>query len=412
VRADDACMIRGDPDFAVRLLGCLSSGIVGIDAAGKVLLVNEGARRILGIPEGDLGNVIGRDCQTALAGQPAVARLLLETLDARDGLSRAELVLETADGEPGRTIGFTLSPVRDASGAVCGASVLFRDLTPVERSDEQERLRDRLAALGEMAAGMAHEIRNPLAGMELLTGLLQRRLADRPEEQELLSDLAGQLRELAETVTESLEFVRPVALEKKSIDPVALLDDALARGLARASAPIAVERRYAEALPRVAVDADLIGVAITNLIVNACEAMAACDGRRPARLVLGLCAFTTEHPERSVRVGSVRVEKGRFGSGVREPIAQVREVVIAVSDSGPGIPPELREKVFYPFFTTKQSGSGVGLANVQKIVLGHGGRVAIECPAAGGATFRIHLPVAETEAETEAGGAGREAGAA
>jgi nitrogen-specific signal transduction histidine kinase len=388
-------MTRDESGFAARVLGCLSSGIVGIDAAGKMVLLNEGARRILGFPEGSTERVIGRDCRSALNAYPTMARLLLETLEGREALSRAELVLEAPGWRAGSTIGFTLSPVRDESGDVCGATMLFRDLTPFERSDEQERLRDRLAALGEMAAGLAHEIRNPLAGMELVTGLLQRRLADCPEEQELLSELSGQLGELAETVTESLEFVRPIALTRALVDPVGLLEASLTRALARAPRPSAIERCYDERLPLIAADADLIGAALTNLIVNACEAMAACDGRQPSRLVLELNERVAQRPTRSVRV-----EDGRADS--REPDAPSRELVISISDNGPGIPTELREKVFYPFFTTKESGSGIGLANVQKVVLAHGGSVALEVPGASGCTFGIHLPVLEVGEELEA----------
>jgi nitrogen-specific signal transduction histidine kinase len=375
-------MLGGDRGFAARVLASLNSGIVGVDAAGNLALVNEGARRILGCPEGDPREVLGRDCRVALASQPRVAQLLLEALDGRDALSRAELVLEGPGDGAHSTIGFTLSPVRDPVGRVCGAAMLFRDLTPFERSDEQERLRDRLAALGEMAAGLAHEIRNPLASMEVLAGLLGRRLADQSEERALLADFTEQLRRLAETVTQSLEFVRPFALERERLDPTALMEGALARALARAPHPGAIERRYAPDLPPVAADPQLIGAALTNLILNACEAM----GEASGQLALELQARMAPRPTRAVRVGADRAH-----ASAAAPLA--REIVLSVSDTGPGIAPELREKVFYPFFTTKQDGSGVGLAQVQKIVLGHGGSLALECGAEGGCTFRVHLPV-------------------
>ena len=375
-------MLGGDHGFAARVLASLSSGIVGVDAAGNLALVNEGAQRILGCPAGDLVDALGCDCRTVLEAQPRVARLLLEALDGRAVLSRAELVLEGSGGSARSTIGFTLSSVRDPLGRVCGAAMLFRDLTPFERSDEQERLRDRLAALGEMAAGLAHEIRNPLAGMEVLAGLLGRRLADRPEERALVADFTQQLRRLAETVTRSLEFVRPVALEREPLDPTTLVEAALERALARAPRPGVIERRYAPDLPSIAADPQLIGAAITNLILNACEAM----GDSGGRLVLGLHERMAPRPTRAVRVDADRADAAASA-------ALVREIVLSVSDTGPGIAPELREKVFYPFFTTKQEGSGVGLAQVQKIVVGHGGSVVLECPAEGGCTFRAHLPV-------------------
>jgi signal transduction histidine kinase len=217
-------------------------------------------------------------------------------------------------------------------------------------------------------------------------------LADRPEEHELLSELSGQLRELAETVSENLEFVRPIAPTRASLDPVALVEASLTRALARAPRPSEIERRYAEVLPTIAADAELIGASITNLIVNACEAMAAADGRQPSQLVLELSARAAQRPTRTVRV-----EDGC--ADAPEPDATARELVISISDNGPGIPLELREKIFYPFFTTKQGGSGIGLANVQKVVLAHGGSVTLEVPEAGGCTFRVQIPVIDPEAE-------------
>jgi signal transduction histidine kinase len=379
-------MIDGDFGFAAQLLGGLGSGILGIDADGKLALVNAGAQRILHLPEGGLGASIGTDCRSALAAQPALARLLLAALDGRDALSRAELVLE-GDGEAeDRTIGFTLVPLRERDGCICGSAMLFRDLTPFERCEEQERLRDRLAALGEMAAGLAHEIRNPLAGMELLAGMLRRRVAERPEERALVDDLMEQLHELAQTVSDSLEFVRPVALVRKPEDPRALVERALEESLRRAPAPDRIERCFAGPLRPIPLDAELMRVAIGNLIVNACEAMAGADDGRPTQLVLGLCERDAPHAARAVRVGSASA-----ALAVASP--PTRELVISVADTGPGVAPSLREKIFYPFFTTKQRGSGVGLATVQKIALAHGGSVALEHPAHGGCTLRMHLPL-------------------
>jgi len=221
-----------------------------------------------------------------------------------------------------------------------------------------------------MAAGLAHEIRNPLAGMEVLAGLLGRRLADRPEERALVADFTEQLRRLAETVTQSLEFVRPVALEREPLDPTTLVEAALERALARAPRPGAIERRYDPDLTPIAADPQLIGIAITNLILNACEAMGGSGGR----LALGLHERMAPRPTRAVRVDADCAD-------ATASAALAREIVLSVSDTGPGIAPELRERVFYPFFTTKQEGSGVGLAQVQKIVVGHGGSVVLECPA-------------------------------
>jgi nitrogen-specific signal transduction histidine kinase len=382
----------GLPDrerFAAWILGSMTSGIVGIDTEAAVVSFNAGAQRILGCPQGDLAAVLGRDCREVLAEQPVVARLLIETLERGSPLSRAELVLESVRDRPASTIGFTLSPVRDAQERVCGAAILFRDLTPIERSDEQVRLRERLAALGQMAAGMAHEICNPLAGMEVLAGLLKRRLGDRPEEQALVAELIGELRALADTVTASLDFVRPVTPVRGLVDPARLLDESVA--MARARVPFAgvVERHWDAALPALFADEDQLRTVLTNLVVNAFEAMAEGGAAAEPRLGLGLHSLEGEPLGRSLRVG---------GEGNAAAEVPPREIVITVSDTGPGLPVELREKVFYPFFTTKQDGSGVGLATAQKIVASHGGSLELESRPGEGCVFRIRLPLETGEA--------------
>jgi signal transduction histidine kinase len=272
-------------------------------------------------------------------------------------------------GRPARTIGFTLLCVRDSSGVARGAAMMFRDLTPFERMDEQDRLRDRLAALGQMAAGLAHAIRNPLATMEVLAGLLKRQLGDRPEERFLVEDLMGELRGLAATVTASLEFVRPVSISRAPCDPKAVLEESLGLARARLAFSGAIERDYADPLPRLAADADELRAALTDLLVNALEAMDESESRDGHRLALRL--------------------EMEDGGGER------RELGIRISDSGPGIPEELRERIFYPFFTTKGRGSGVGLANAQKVILSHGGSVAVESGPGAGSIFCVWLPIDE-----------------
>jgi nitrogen-specific signal transduction histidine kinase len=351
----------------------MSSGVVAIDAQGEVVALNPGAQRILGCPSGDACAAFGRHCREALSNQPAVAQLLLDTLDGREALSRAEIALETESDHLENTIGFTLTPVRDdSSGVVCGAAIIFRDLTPLERMGEQERLHERLAALGQMAAGLAHEIRNPLASMEMMAGLLKRRLVDHPDERSLVVDLQGELRSLAQTVTDCLEFVKPISPERGSVDAEKLLEESLSTARARCCFEGVIDRAYDEELPELNVDIEQLQAVLTNLIVNALESMVGENGGRQKRLGLSLAQLVKKAAKNEVAC---------------------REVVIRVSDTGPGVPRELREKIFYPFFTTKQSGSGVGLANAQKILASHGGSIGLEPGTESGCSFAVHLPV-------------------
>ncbi len=347
----------------------MRSGVVAIDTGGRVVALSRDAQQILGCPEGPPGALLGCPCEQVLAAQPTVLARLREALDGRDRPSRAELVLEPVRGRPARTIGFTLLCVRDPSRAVRGAAIVFRDLTPFERMDEQDRLRDRLAALGQMAAGLAHAIRNPLASMEVLAGLLKRQLGERPEEISLVEELMGELRALAGMVTASLEYVRPVSIVRVPCDPRSLLEAALELARARILFTGAIQREYAAALPRIAADSDELRTALADLLVNALEAMREDGPEKRHRLSLQL---------RADGAGNER-----------------RELEIRISDSGPGIPEEIRERIFYPFFTTKERGSGVGLSNAQKVILSHGGSIGVEERVGGGSTFCVRLPLEE-----------------
>lgn len=338
----------------------MSSGVVAIDRDGVVRVFNDGARLLLGTAA-DAGpeDALGADCRQLLAGQPEVVRLLLGALESKSPISRGELRLA---GEGG-TIGLTLGPVHDAAGRVCGAGMIFRDLAPIERQDERTRLHERLAALGEMAAGLAHAIRNPLAGMEVSAGLLRRRTAEGSEERELVDELLTELRAVSRSVSQSLEFVRPAAPQLERIDPAGLLEEACRHARAQVAFAGRVERAWQGTLPPLEADADQLRTALTDLVVNALQAL---GGQGCLRL--------SAHAE---PVGN-------------DPTAL--DVVLAIADDGPGVPAALREKIFHPFFTTREGGTGVGLANARKVVASHGGRLELVEAPGGGSRFEVRLP--------------------
>jgi len=370
----------GSGDFAAAIWEHSGAGVVAVDAAGRLAFSNPAGRRILGLPA-----VLGPDAgfEAALSRHPRLAGLLREALAGRPPLARAEVAVSDAEGVE-RTLGFSVSAIPGPDGRPLGAALVFRDLTPIERHGERERMNERLAALGEMAAGLAHELRNPLASMEMSAGLLQRRLAGDPDSQELVLDLRGQLRRLADTVTASLDFLRPVALRLERVDPRELVEEALASALSRAPEPKQVERRYAPDLPTLELDRNLFGLALVNLIANACEAMATAP-EAPSCLRLEVGVQNAPALEPPVRVDAA-LRAPRPTSG--------RELCIAVADTGPGVPPDRRDRIFDPFFTTKAKGSGIGLATVQKVMAGHGGCVSFESDGAG-SCFRLHLPLPE-----------------
>ena len=375
--------------FAGWLLESMGSGVVGVDREGRIAWLNPGARSLLEGYVAELGpEAIGRDCQDVFRAQPTLASLLLEATAGQGGLSRAELALEGGTESGSRSLGLTLFPVQDAQGAPAGAAMLFRDLAPIEHSAEQAALQGRLSALGQMAAGLAHELRNPLAALELAVGLLRRQLEgrvrnelSREEQCALAEDLQNQVRALTAVVNTSLDFVKPQVPERAPADPKALVDAAIERVVPRFARPPHIEKHFAAELPSVRVESEPLVAALANLIANACQALEAAGTPEPRIVLEVACAHC--RGEAAVRLD---------GDGRRDTTPP-QELVISVADNGPGVPPALREKIFYPFFTTREEGSGIGLATVQKVVASHGGTLALESRPGCGARFGVHLPL-------------------
>jgi len=233
----------------------------------------------------------------------------------------------------------------------------------LERAEAEVRRSERLAALGQLIAGVAHEIRNPLGVIKGSAEMLAGKLS--PSDT-LAGELAGNISSEADRlngiVTRFLDFARPmrVRLELASLPPI--LDRALKSvGNGCSGSRVELERQYAADLPPIAVDADLCEQVFSNLALNACQAM-------------------------GEQGGKLRVEARAAKDGVRPGVE------IEFQDSGPGVPEELREQIFNPFFTTKRDGVGLGLSIVAKIVSEHGGSIRLLSEPGNGACFRVFLP--------------------
>ena len=246
-------------------------------------------------------------------------------------------------------------------------------------------MRDRLAALGEMAAAISHEVKNPLAGIQVMAGLLKRQLPGSPDAHELLNDIINEARMANRIVVDVLEFVRPINLQAEPVSVAVVLDEAVAAARSHpGTGHTTIVTDGAADLPDLDADRLQLRQLFTNLLTNAMEALAG-EGH------IWITAFYTaveeapESTESPDRAGHVTVE---------------------VADDGPGVPVDVTDRLFSPFFTTKPSGSGLGLAIVRKIINAHDGRIDVKRRAGGGAIFGVRLPVSHRvlEAATAAGG--------
>jgi two-component system sensor histidine kinase HydH len=239
----------------------------------------------------------------------------------------------------------------------------------LEQAQAEARRSERLAALGQLSAGLAHEIRNPLGVIKGSAEMLTQKLQASDElSRELAGYISTEVNRLGALVTEFLDFARPLHAQPEPADLIALLDHVIQVVAARfVDSNIRVEREYVPDLPLVPLDESLCEQAFLNIVQNAYEAM-----------------------QDSGPGGTFRVQ-------VRTVVRNDRHgVELRLSDTGPGVPQELREEIFNPFVTTKKSGVGLGLSIVSKIIDGHHGSIRVENAPEGGAVFTIFFPLEET----------------
>jgi signal transduction histidine kinase len=354
-------------EFFRCLVSHMRSGVLAIDRAGAVVLLNEEALRLFRLPPGDYS---GQRLEHVLGEHPDVLRVLSGVFDRPSLPSRAEIRMKSTD----TVVGYSLSLVQSNSAEVIGAAMFFKDLTYVEQMEERERLRDRLAAVGEMAAVMAHEIKNPLAGIEVLAGLVRRKTPDNPDAQALVADIISEAKMANAIVQQVLDFVRPVRLQ---VEPTRV-GEAIASALSLADSHTrrgnaVVRLQVPDTLPPIRADRNQLTQVFANLVINAYQAL---EGKGELRIEAREALTADE------------------GALVPDTQHAVPSLVIDLADTGPGIPADRVEKVFQPFFTTKPQGSGLGLAIVRKIVDAHEGRIDLAA-GEGGTRFRVTLPIAQ-----------------
>jgi two-component system nitrogen regulation sensor histidine kinase GlnL len=228
-----------------------------------------------------------------------------------------------------------------------------------------------------MAAGIAHELKNPLAGIEVMAGLLRRQVPDKKDAQSILADIISEAKLANAIVVEMLEFVRPVRLQVEHTAIADVLHQAVL--LAESKAPrggVSVTMEVPNGLPAIEGDEQQLCQMFTNLIANAFEAL---EGK-------GTIAITAS-------IGEIEPDPA---FGVAPTVAAT--VVVDITDNGPGVPPELSDRIYNPFFTTKVKGTGLGLGIVRKIVDAHDGRIDLTSSPDTGTRFRVTLPVSSTSA--------------
>jgi len=338
----------------------MPAGLIVIGANGLISGTNPAAEQALGIK-----GLVFRRYSEAL-GESSTLTSLIQRCLAEGKIFRREQAAHIAPDGTHRQLGVTISPIRRGEQKATGAICLLSDLTELSSLQKQMQLRENLAALGELSAGIAHEFKNALATISGYAQMIQSEpnAADTPENAGKILD---QTRSITHVVTEFLRYARPLEISEESVALRSLLDRIVCElKELQPLVQITVDGDFAE----IAGDEGLLRQAFLNLARNAAEASAT-----------------------HAAIPSV-ILRGETVRSADEGFQRLR-----VLDNGAGIPADILPKLFRPFFTTNVNGTGLGLAVVQKILLQHGGRIEAQNRPEGGAEFIVTLPATPTISE-------------
>ena len=341
-----------------QIMGTLQDGLVLFTRDTRVVLVSASAERFIGRPRGD---ILGSAVEGVFTDANKLGRIVLDAFALHQGIPQREIELEN-----GRRIQIALDFIAER-GERIGALLTMRDAESVRRIENEIELSRRLAAIGRLTSGVAHEVKNPINAIVVHLELLREKMREIDPDTRRHMDIIGrEIHRLDRVVQVLVDFNRPVELRLGDFDLRRLVEDVVLLAAPEAARQgIRLETRLASTPLPVRADSDLIKQALLNVILNGVQAMN--DG------------------------GVLNIAAGR----------QDAAATIEVRDEGGGIPPEVRDKVFNLYFTTKKTGSGIGLAMSYRVLQLHNGAIDFVTEMGRGTTFRLLLPLTgATEQET------------
>jgi PAS domain S-box-containing protein len=357
--------VRQVREHLENLVEAAGDAIITVDPSRRITSWNRSARETLGHGRPE---ILGTDLLDLVSGRAAQDQMAALFRDARNGrtTSNAELLWQRKDGKE-LTVSLTVSPIADAERQDVAVLIIARDVTERKKLQEELFHAEKLASVGQLAAGVAHQINNPLGAISGRIQMLARRPPKAPERlQEQIGKVQSDCSRIAEIVQELLRYARKSDITRQHTDVNAILEETLEMVTHEIVArKVRVERGLASDLPLVFASANHLRQLFANLMTNACDAMD--EGG-----VLGI--RSTHRPAAGERPGGV--------------------VEVRVTDSGCGVRQEELDHIFEPFYTTKApgKGTGLGLAVAKRIVDYHDGRIDVDSVVGSGTTFTVHLP--------------------
>ena len=342
-------------NYLNNILDSMSGGVLVVDLNGEITHFNQEAEDITGYKPTD---VLGYPYIDTFGISEDRELTAMHTLESGERLINCEKSLKKSDGMI-LPLGFSTSLLRDQQGTILGVIEVFNDLTEVKRLETEIQRVKTLAALGEMAATVAHEIRNPLGGIAGYAGMLERDLQADDPNRRLVHRITEGVGRLNRIVSSLLTYTRPLRLNTHPVNLVDVVEETLAFyaiDIERQSNEIKILRDFPSQPLICNLDPEQLQQVILNLLQNATQAM-------PNGGILSVKVF----------------ENGKFGT-------------FSVSDTGTGMNEDIQEKLFTPFFTTKEDGTGLGLVTSKKIIDAHIGEIQVESEPQIGTRFIVTVP--------------------
>lgn len=341
-----------------QMMANLQDGVMLFTSDFRAVLVSASAERFVGRPRGEM---LGSHPTEIFAPDSRLGHAILEAFETRHSPDDEEIELED-----GRSIQITLDFIEER-GERIGALLTLRDAESVHRIEDEIELSRRLAAIGRLTSGVAHEVKNPINAIVVHLEVLRQKLSQvDPDTRRHMDVISSEIRRLDRVVQTLVDFTRPFELHLADMDLRRLVDEVVLLASPEAERRrVHIQRDNSRVPLPVRIDADLVKQAVLNIVINGMQAMA--DG------------------------GNLHIATQREGEGA----------IITVRDEGPGIPAEIRDKIYNLYFTTKKGGSGIGLAMAYRVVQLHHGALEFHSGEGQGTTFALRIPLAEVSSAAE-----------
>lgn len=361
-------LTKGIKTHYENIINSIQDAVIVVTDEGKIVLFNPAAEELMGI---SARRVLGEKYENIFQKNENLIRQITETLRTQESRSNSDSQIKRFDGKK-VPAGIVSSILCNSRGDKEGVIILIRDLTRIKDLEEEVKRKERLAALGTLAAGVAHEIRNPMGAVKGATQLLKAEINDSRNLNEYCSVIVKEIERIDGIIESLLDIARPMRFIFKPVNIHQVIDKVLFLMQKNfKEKDILCIRIFDPSLPLITADEGRLAQVFMNIISNSCDAMI-----KSGRLII-----------------TTKIASDSFFSRIDTGSGFNSMIEISIADEGRGIPKEIKDRVFDLFFTTKDKGTGLGLSICHRIIEEHKGLIRVQSEEEQGTTFTIYLPI-------------------